>query len=461
MSNAAPSSPSGAPPADWHADTIVLHAGYNGHDHQRSAAVPIYQTTSFLFENAQQGAGLFDLEEEGHIYARTGNPTQSVLEERIAQLEGGTAALAVASGMAAIDMAIATLAQTGDHVVVASQLYGGTHNLIAHVLKARGITSTLVHRGGLANLHSVFTQQTKAVFVESVANPSGHVADLATIAEQAHAHGIAVIVDNTSATPLLLRPFDHGADVVVHSATKYISGHGTTIGGLIVDGGRFDWATRRVRYPQFSAPEPAFHDFVITEKFPDFPFVARTRTVVLRNSGASLAALSSFLLLQGLETLALRLDRISSNTREVLDFLVQHPLVSRVSHVTLPTHPDHAHARRYLRGKLVPGLISFELYGGREAARRFYDALALFQRLVNIGDSKSLAAIPAETTHHLLGDDELQRAGISAGLVRQSIGIEHPDDLIADLRQALQHSEPVHTASQRNTSKTLVLEKHP
>ena len=448
-----------APP--WHADTIVLHAGYNGHDHQRSAAVPIYQTTSFLFENAQQGADLFDLEEEGHIYARTGNPTQTVLEERIAQLEGGTAALAVASGMAAIDMAIATLAQAGDHVVVASQLYGGTQNLIAHVLKARGITSTLVHRNELGQLAKAFTPQTKAVFVESVANPSGNIADLEAIAAQAHAHGIAVIVDNTSATPLLIRPFDHGADVVVHSATKYIGGHGNAIGGVIVDGGRFDWAKHRERYPQFTTPEPAFHNFVITEKFPDFPFVARTRTVVLRNSGASLAALSSFLLLQGLETLPLRLDRISSNTRELLDFLVQHPQVSHVSHVTLTTHPDHAHARRYLRGKHVPGLISFELYGGRDAARRFYDALKLFQRLVNIGDSKSLAAIPAETTHHLLTDDELQQAGIAPGAVRLSVGIEHPDDLISDLRQALQHAEVTRTTPSHFTTKTLALEEHP
>ncbi len=445
----------------WHADTIVLHAGYNGHEHQRSAAVPIYQTTSFLFENAQQGADLFDLEEEGHIYARTGNPTQAVLEERIAQLEGGTGALAVASGMAAIDMAIATLAQAGDHVVIASQLYGGTQNYIAHVLKARGITSTLVVRNELGQLEKAFTPQTKAVFVESVANPSGNIADLATIAAQAHAHGIAVIVDNTSATPLLIRPFDHGADIVVHSATKYIGGHGSTIGGVIVDGGRFDWAAHSDRYPQFTSPEPAFHNFVITEKFPDFPFVARTRTVVLRNSGASLAALSSFLLLQGLETLALRLDRISSNTLELLDFLVQHPQVSRVSHVTLATHPDHAHARRYLRGKHVPGLISFELYGGRDAARRFYDALKLFQRLVNIGDSKSLAAIPAETTHHLLTDEELSQAGIAPGLVRLSVGIEHPDDLIADLRQALQHAEAERTTPSHFITKTLALEEHP
>ncbi|MBF5003782.1 O-acetylhomoserine aminocarboxypropyltransferase/cysteine synthase family protein [Diaphorobacter caeni] len=445
----------------WHADTIVLHSGYNGHEHQRSAAVPIYQSTSYLFENAQQGADLFDLVEEGHIYARTGNPTQTVLEERIAQLEGGTAALAVASGMASIDMAIATLAQAGDHVVVASQLYGGTQNLIAHVLKARGITSTLVHRGELARLEQAFTAQTKAVFVESVANPSGNIADLATIAAKAHAHGIAIIVDNTSATPLLIRPFDHGADIVVHSATKYIGGHGNVIGGVIVDGGRFDWAAHPERYPQFTTPEPAFHHFVITEKFPEFPFVARTRTVVLRNSGASLAALSSFLLLQGLETLALRLDRISRNTRELLDFLVQHPLVSRVSHVSQPHHPDHIHARRYLRGGHVPGLISFELHGGRDAARRFYDALSLFQRLVNIGDSKSLAAIPAETTHHLLTDDELQQAGIAPGLVRLSVGIEHPEDLIADLRQALLHADAPRTEPSHFTTPTFALEEHP
>lgn len=436
----------------WRADTIVLHAGYNGHDHQRSAAVPIYQTTSFLFENAQQGADLFDLEEEGHIYARTGNPTQSVLEERVALLEGGTAALAVASGMAAIDMAFATLAQAGDHVVIASQLYGGTQNLIAHVLKARGISSTLLPRDQWSQLHQSFTAHTKAVFVESVANPSGDVADLELITRQAHAHGIAVIVDNTSATPLLVRPFDHGADIVVHSATKYIGGHGTAVGGLIVDGGRFDWAAQRERYPQFSTPEPAFHHFVITEKFPDFPFAARARTIALRNSGATLAAHTAFLLLQGLETLALRLDRVSSNTHELLDVLVQHPEVSSVSHVALTSHPDHASARRYLRGGHVPGLISFELQGGRDAARRFYDALRLFQRLVNIGDSKSLAAIPAETTHHLLSDEELRHAGISPGLVRLSVGIEHPEDLVADLRQALQHAAPaLHHPTERTT----------
>lgn len=435
------STPIGAeqPPvhSGWQADTIVLHSGYNGHEHQRSAAVPIYQTTSFLFENAQQGADLFDLVEEGHIYARTGNPTQAVLEQRITELEGGTSAVAVASGMAAIDLALATIAQAGDHVVVATQLYGGTQNLIAHVLSARSITSTIVSRSDVASISEAFRSNTKAVFLESVGNPSGDVADLALIAARAHARGIAVLVDNTSATPLLIRPLEHGADVVIHSATKYIGGHGTAIGGLIVDGGRFDWAAHADRYPQFNQPEPAFHNVIFTEKYPEFPFAARARTVGLRNGGATLSAHTAFLLLQGLETLALRIDRISSNTQAVLQFLDQHPLVAHISHVARTDHPDHAHARRYLQAQRLPGLLSFELHGGRDTSRSFYDALTLFQRLVNIGDSKSLAAIPAETTHHLLSDEELTLAGISPALVRLSIGIEHPADLLADLSQAL------------------------
>jgi len=430
--------PAAAP--TWQPDTVVLHAGYDGLEHQRSAAVPIYQSTSFLFENAQQGADLFDLVEEGHIYARTGNPTQAVLEQRITQLEGGSAAVAVASGMAAIDIALATLAQAGDHVIVASALYGGSHNLIVHVLQGRGIASSVVARGDPAALAAAITPRTKAVFLESIGNPSGDVADIATIAALAHAQGVAVVVDNTCATPLLIRPFDHGADVVVHSATKYIGGHGTAMGGLIVDGGRFDWAAAPQRYPQLGRPDPAFHQVVFTERYPDFPLVARARTVLLRNGGATLAAHSAFLLLQGLETLALRIERISRNTHAVLQFLQTHPQVAHIHHVAHASHPDHAHAGQYLRAAHVPGLLSFELQGGRAAAQRFYDALQLFQRLVNIGDSKSLAAIPAETTHHLLSDTELARAGISPGLVRLSIGIEHPNDLLADLRQALQHS---------------------
>ena len=419
-----------------------MHAGYNGLQHQRSAAVPIYQTTSYLFEDAQQGAELFDLVQEGHVYSRTGNPTQAVLEQRIAQLEGGTAAVAVASGMAAIDMALATVAQAGDHVVVASALYGGSHNLITQVLQGRGVRSTLIARGTAdvpAAVQEAITERTKAVFLESIGNPSGDIADLQAIADVAHAQGVAVVVDNTCATPLLLRPFEHGADVVVHSATKYIGGHGTVMGGLIVDSGRFDWQAHAVRYPQLTRPDPAFHRIVFTERYPQAPFVARTRTVLLRNGGATLPALSSFLLLQGLETMALRMERISRNTQAVLAFLQAQPQVARIRHVAHPSHPDYAVAQRYLRKGLVPGLLSFELHGGRTAAQQFYDALTLFQRLVNIGDSKSLAAIPAETTHHLLSDEDLARAGIAPGLVRLSIGIEHPEDLRNDLRQALQH----------------------
>lgn len=426
----------------WQADTIALHAGYNALEHQRSAAVPIYQTTSFVFEDAQQGADLFGLAQEGHIYARTGNPTQAVLEQRIAQLEGGSAAVAVASGMAAIDVALATIAQAGDHIVLASALYGGTHNLIRNVLQGRGIESTIVPRGDLAALQAAISPRTKAVFFESVGNPSGDVADIARIAAVAHAQGVAVVVDNTSASPLLIQPLAHGADIVVHSATKYIGGHGSVLGGVIIDGGRFDWNAQSQRYPQLTQPEAAFHHLIYTQRYPQAPFAARARTVVLRNGGAVLPALSSFLLLQGLETLALRMQRISDNTAAVLAFLQSHPLVARISHVALPQHPDHVHAQRYLRHGLLPGLVSFELHGGRAAAQPFYDALQLFVRLVNIGDSKSLATIPAETTHQQLNDEELARAGISPGLVRLSIGIEHPQDLLADLAQALAQIHP-------------------
>ncbi|MEX8194634.1 O-acetylhomoserine aminocarboxypropyltransferase/cysteine synthase family protein [Comamonas guangdongensis] len=436
MSHAPASSQSAA----WRPDTIVLHAGYDGLQHQRSAAVPIYQTSSFLFENAQHGAELFDLVQEGPVYARTGNPTQVVLEQRIAQLEGGAAALAVASGMAAIDITLATLAQAGDHVILASALYGGTHNLVVHVLQGRGIASTVVARGDSDALRAAITERTKAVFLESVGNPSGEVADIAAIAALAHDHGVAVVVDNTSATPLLIRPLEHGADVVLHSATKYIGGHGAVIGGLIVDGGRFDWNAQTQRYPQLTRPDPAFHHVVFTERYPEAPLLARARTVMLRNAGATLAAHSAFLLLQGLETLALRMERISNNTLAVLDFLQVQPQVARVFHAAVSGHADREQARRYLRGGLIPGLLSFELHGGRAAARQFYDALQLFLRLVNIGDSKSLAAIPAETTHHLLSDAELARVGIAPGLVRLSIGIEHPDDLLADLGQALKQA---------------------
>jgi O-acetylhomoserine (thiol)-lyase len=376
--------------------------------------VPIYQSTSFVFDSAQHGANLFGLVEEGDVYSRTANPTLAVLEQRIATLEGGVAALALASGMAAIDVALATLARAGDHVVVASQLYGGTHNFIA----SRGVQSTAVAKDDFEALRRAIGPRTKAVFVESVGNPSGGIADLRRLADISHAAGVALVVDNTVASPLLLRPFDWGADIIVHSATKAIGGHGNVLGGLIVDSGRFDWVAHAGRYPQFSAPEPAYQGFVFTEKFPD----------------------RAFLLLQGLETLGLRQERASRNTLAVIDFLQHHPLVERIHHASQPGHPDHVLARWQLRSEHVPALLGFELRGGRPAARAFYDALRLFLRLVNIGDSKSLAAIPAETTHSLLSDEELARVGIAPGLVRLSIGIEHPQDLLADLAQALERA---------------------
>jgi O-acetylhomoserine (thiol)-lyase len=409
----------------WQQDTQPLHAGYRGREQQRSAAVPIYQSTSFVFDSAQHGANLFGLVEEGDVYSRTANPTLAVLEQRIATLEGGVAALALASGMAAIDVALATLARAGDHVVVASQLYGGTHNFIAHVLASRGVQSTAVAKDDFEALRRAIGPRTKAVFVESVGNPSGGIADLRRLADISHAAGVALVVDNTVASPLLLRPFDWGADIIVHSATKAIGGHGNVLGGLIVDSGRFDWVAHAGRYPQFSAPEPAYQGFVFTEKFPDRAFIARARAV---------------LLLQGLETLGLRQERASRNTLAVIDFLQHHPLVERIHHASQPGHPDHVLARWQLRSEHVPALLGFELRGGRPAARAFYDALRLFLRLVNIGDSKSLAAIPAETTHSLLSDEELARVGIAPGLVRLSIGIEHPQDLLADLAQALERA---------------------
>ena len=347
-------------------------------------------------------------------------------------------ALAVASGMAAIDYAISTLAQSGDHVIATSELYGGTHNLFTHIFPSRGITTTLIQKNDFQALENAITPQTKAIFIESIGNPSGGVADISRIAAIAHRAGVVLIVDNTVATPLLIRPFDHGADIIVHSATKYIGGHGSVLGGIIVDAGRFDWVQHNTRYPQFTTPDESYHGIIFTEHFKDQAYIARARTVPLRNTGAALSAHSAFLLLQGLETLGVRIERISNNTARIIDFLAQHPLVESIRHVSVTDHADYELAQHYIQ-RGTPGILSFELRGGRRAARTFYDALKLFLRLVNIGDSKSLAAIPAETTHHQLNNDALLQVGITQGLVRLSIGIEHGDDLIADLAQALAH----------------------
>lgn len=425
----------------WKLSTRALHSGYNAKDHIRSAAVPIYQTSSFTFDNAQYGADLFNLVIDGHIYSRTSNPTLDVLEKRIAALEGGVGALAVSSGNAATDTAISTLASVGDNIIATTELYGGTHNILSHILPSRGIKTTFINKDDFDGLERAIDDKTKAIFVESIGNPSGGLVDIKRFAEIAHRAGIVLIVDNTVATPILLRPFEYGADIIVHSATKYIGGHGNAIGGLVVDSGKFDWIKHKVRYPQFSQPDPSYHDTVFTDRFKEQAFIARARTVPLRNSGAVLSAHSASLFLQGLETLALRIAQISKNTNGIVNYLSQHELVANVRHISVLTHPDYALAKRYLGERGVPGIVSFELKGGKEASQKFYDSLNLFLRLVNIGDNKSLAAIPAQTTHRQMSEQALAQVGITPGLIRLSIGIEDLDDLIQDLKQALNHAK--------------------
>ncbi len=365
------------------------------------------------------------------------NPTCDVLEQRISALEGGIGALAVASGMAAITYAIQTLAQAGDNIISISELYGGTYNLFAHTLPRQGIEVRFVDKDNFTQLAQMIDDNTRAVFCESIGNPSGSIVDIEMIANLAHQHGLPLIVDNTVATPFLWRPFEHGADIVVHSATKYIGGHGTTIGGLIVDSGKFPWHAYPQRFPLLNEPDISYHGVNYAQDIGAAAFIARARVVPLRNMGAALSAQAAWNLLQGLETLALRIERINQNTFAVAQWLSQHPQVNWVNYAGLSTHKDHSLAQKYMQGK-ASGILSFGIVGGREAGARFYDALSLILRLVNIGDAKSCAAIPASTTHRQLNDQELQAAGVSADMVRLSIGIEHIDDLLADLEQALQ-----------------------
>lgn len=416
-------------------ETIALHHGYQADD-QQSAAVPIHQTTSFCFDSAQHAADLFDLKQTGNIYSRIMNPTCHVLEQRIAALEGGIGALAVASGMAAITYAIQTLAEVGDNIVSVNQLYGGTYNLFAHTLPRQGITVRFADKDDLTALAALIDDKTKAIFCESIGNPSGAIVDIAALAAVAHQHGVPLIVDNTVATPFLWRPIEHGADIVVHAATKYIGGHGTTIGGVIVDSGKFPWAKHAARFPLLNQPDVSYHGVNYSQDIGEAAYIARARVVPLRNMGAALSAQAAWNLLQGLETLALRIERVCENTLKVAHFLQQHPQISWVNYAALPEHKDHALAQKYLQGH-ASGILSFGLKGGKAAGVKFYDALNLILRLVNIGDAKSCAAIPASTTHRQLNDEELKLAGVSADLVRLSIGIEHIDDILADLSQAL------------------------
>jgi len=420
-------------------ETLAVHAGYQPDPTTKSVAVPIYQTTSYAFDSTQHGADLFDLKVPGKIYTRIMNPTNAVLEERVAALEGGVAALAVASGMSAITYAIQTIAQAGDNIVSVSKLYGGTYNLFAHTFPRQGLTVKFAPHDDIAALEALIDENTKAVFCETIGNPSGNVVDIAALAEAAHRHGVPLIVDNTVASPALCRPIEHGADIVVHALTKYMGGHGTTIAGAIVDSGKFPWAEHKARFPMLNEPDPSYHGVVYTEAFGPAAFIGRCRVVPLRNTGAALSPFNAFLILQGIETLALRMERHTQNAQKVAEYLAAHDQVSWVQYAGLPTHPEHALAQKYFGGKPA-SILSFGIKGGLEGGSRFIDALKLVLRLVNIGDAKTLASHPATTTHRQLNAEEMKSAGVTEDMVRLSVGIEHIDDIIEDLAQALEAS---------------------
>ena len=416
-------------------ETLAIHAGYEPEPTTKAVAVPIYQTTSYAFDDTQHGADLFDLKVKGNIYTRMMNPTNEVLENRVAALEGGIAALAVASGMAAITYAIQTLTEAGDNIVTTSKLYGGTYNLFAHTMPRMGLEVRFAPHDDIDAIAALIDERTRALFCETIGNPSGNIVDIEALAKVAHAAGVPLIVDNTVATPYLCRPFEHGADIVIHSLTKYMGGHGTTVGGIVVDSGNFDWAAQGGRFAVLTEPDPSYHGVSYTETFGQAAFIARCRVVPLRNTGAALSPMNAFLLMQGIETLPLRMDRHCENTLQVAQFLKRHPQVSWVNYGGLAESPDHPLAQKYFGGR-ASGILSFGIKGGREAGAKFIDALKLVVRLVNIGDAKSLACHPA-TTHRQLNDEELRRAGVSADMVRLSIGIEHIDDILADIEQAL------------------------
>jgi O-acetylhomoserine (thiol)-lyase len=416
-------------------ETIAIHAGYDP-DSTRAVAVPIYQTVAHDFIDAEHAGAVLDLEVPGFHYNRINNPTNDVLEKRIAALEGGTAALVVSSGMAAVSYAVLTVATAGSNFVVAPQLYGATFTYFAHVLPTLGIEVRFAADDRAESMAPLIDDKTCAIFCETIGNPAGNVVDLEAVAAVAHAAGVPLIVDNTVATPLMLKPISYGADVVVHSLTKFVGGHGTTLGGAIVDGGTFPWTEHAERFPLFNQPEPAFHDVVFARDFPERPFTVRARSVQLRNTGATLSPLAAFQLLQGLETMSVRLDRHEYNARAVADYLAADPRVEWVSFVGFPDHPYYDLAQRYLKGR-VPSIITFGAVGGYQAGLAFFDALQLFKRLLNLGDAKSLAIHTASTTHRQLSDEEREAAGIRPETIRLSIGLEHIDDLIEDLDQAL------------------------
>lgn len=417
-------------------ESIALHHGYTSEETTKAAAVPIYQTTSYTFDNTQHGADLFDLKVEGNIYTRIMNPTTAVLEQRVAAMEGGIGALAVASGMTAITYALQCICRAGDNIVSTSQLYGGTYNLFAHSFPTQGIEVRMAAFDDYATLESHIDDKTKALFCESIGNPAGNVVDLQKLADIAHKYGVPLIVDNTVATPYLCKPFEHGADIVVHSLTKYIGGHGTSIGGAIVDSGKFDWAANKDRFPMLNEPDPAYHGVVYTEALGPAAYIGRCRVIPLRNTGAAISPMNAFMIMQGLETLGLRMERHCENAEKLAEYLQNHEKVNWVNYAALPNSPYNETCQKICGGK-ASGILSFGIKGGKEAGAQFIDALQMILRLVNIGDAKSLACHPATTTHRQLNEEELAKAGVSEDLVRISVGIEHIDDIIADIEQAL------------------------
>jgi O-acetylhomoserine (thiol)-lyase len=417
-------------------ETMAIHAGFEPDPTTKAVATPIYQTTSYAFDDTQHGADLFDLKVQGNIYTRIMNPTSDVLEKRVTAMEGGIGGLALASGMAATTYSIFTICESGDNIVSTSTLYGGTYNLFAHTLPQLGIEVRFAPPNDIEAMASKIDGRTKAVFCESIGNPAGNVADLSAIADMAHAHGVPVIVDNTVPTPYLCRPFEHGCDIVVHALTKYMGGHGTTIGGVLVDSGKFPWAEHAERFRRLNEPDVSYHGVVYTEALGEAAYIARARVVPLRNMGSAISPFNSFLVLQGIETLPVRMDRHCENAMKVAEFLKKQSQVEWVRYAGLPDHPDRPLVDKYMGGK-ASSILSFGIKGGREAGAKFIDALQLTVRLVNIGDAKTLACHPATTTHRQLSPDELATAGVSEDMVRLSIGIEHIDDIVADLEQAL------------------------
>jgi O-acetylhomoserine (thiol)-lyase len=417
-------------------ETIAIHGGYETDPTTKAVAVPIYQTVAYEFDSADHAAALFNLEADGFRYSRISNPTTAVLERRVAELEGGMDALCVSSGQAAVNYATLNVTSLGSNIVSVPQLYGATHTLFAHILPGQGVTVRFAETDRPDAVEKLIDEKTRAVFCESVGNPAGNICDIEALARAAHRNGVPLIVDNTVASPILLRPIEYGADIVVHSLTKLLGGHGTTLGGVIVDSGKFPWKENAARFPMFCQPDPSYHGLVYTDHYGPAAYIARCRSVYLRNTGAVLSPLSAFLLLQGVETVALRVERHVENGRAVAGFLRNHAMVEWVNYAGFPDNPYHALAQKYLTGRAC-SLMTFGIKGGFGAAKKFYDALELVKRVVNLGDAKSLACHPASTTHRQMSAEEQRSAGVKPEMIRLSVGIEHVDDIVSDLEQAL------------------------